>query len=70
MGKIGKYSSGLSGSAKNAPAPYGLSNGGYEKRQNMMAETEKHYKVGMSKGSMTATGNPSMVVEKNVKRKT
>ena len=41
MAKLGKWSTGLSGSAKNAPSPYGMSNGGYDKRSNMSAAFDK-----------------------------
>ncbi|MDJ0828132.1 MAG: hypothetical protein QNJ16_21870 [Rhodobacter sp.] len=36
MAKIGKFSTGLKGAAKEAGSPYGQSNKGYEARSNEM----------------------------------
>jgi hypothetical protein len=38
MAKIGKFSTGLKGSVKDAGSPYGQSNKGWDARSNMMNE--------------------------------
>jgi hypothetical protein len=35
MAKIGKFSTGIKGSPKNAGSPYGMSNKGWDQRKNM-----------------------------------
>jgi hypothetical protein len=70
MAKIGKYSTGI-GSAQPKSAPYVNSNGGYDKRENMMGENglKKHESEAMG-GGHTATGNPVLMKTKRVTRKT
>lgn len=71
MAKLGKFSTGLSGAV--AASAYGGkgSKGGYAQRQNMMGENglKKHYSAAYG-DRHTATGNKTMTVSKNVKRKT
>ena len=71
MAKIGKYSTGL-GKTSAPNAPYGNSNGGYEKRQNMMGADgmTKHEDIALSGGGVTATGKKVLLKTKNVKRRT
>ena len=59
MAKIGKYSTGLSGSAKTAPSPYGQSNKGYEAKSSLMGEMAKSAPMGLTRH--TATGNKTLI---------
>jgi len=57
MAKLGKFSTGLGGSVKDAGSPYGESNKGYDARSGLKFEEG----IKMVKGS-TAQGNPAPAV--------